>query len=680
MPDVGSRLCRLLLFPVGQVVISMPKARQTCTQCSLRRQKCDRRQPCARCVKRGVADRCTIEWTAGERRSNVTVVAREHRSLERNSNGGNTPVTPSVAAMQADDLSSGIYNSLTPHSTATLTRVSRGWHGQSSSTDCLISQLMFFQLLVPETVQIERLVNYAEKRVLWYHGCYHGPTFNAELQYRLSASQPQTNKKLTLRPDDLQWTALFFAVISGTMTCASPQAALSMGFDESEAQTLSRHWHRASIVCLELSEYRIKHSIHTVQAIATLTMCAHTLGRSTEQYILMGSAIHLARSLNLHRLSLGDEAINHSSSSEFRDTVLRREVGRRLFCQLCVQDWFSIPFTGAHSIHRGDFTTVKPQDRDYITMESLPAGEPNYVSYNNYLYEIAALIASLHESLARCNTDFTRYEKVLEVDSRMRELATRDRPPYFDVTVPIDTEWPWFVPWARRSLTICFAHKMIIIHKTFLKRSFSDEPFDYSRRTCVAAAKTILNEASQPRQVEEPVIWIDQVCAPKTFKMNSLITRRQAFSIAAGITILIYLINRPTAEESERESCYALGERCILVLSRYQHSLLAARGVRLLRLLLKFAEEPVETRSFLAASESAYEVLRYIFDGSMEDPPPRILSLADVSAPDISNEDRLELSVDTVPELFPAQVGFSNEFVFQELLGFKSLARLSVVR
>lgn len=492
----------------------MPKARQTCTQCSLRRQKCDRRQPCSRCVKRGVADRCTIEWTAGERGRNLAVVAREYWSSTSGSNIGNTPVAPDAAAARVDRPLSSFHNSSALHDTSPIC-MSRGWPGNFGSTSAFDSQLVFLQLLVPDTVQIKRLVNYAEKRVLWYHGCYHGPTFNAELQTRLSISQSRISKTLTLKSDDLQWAALFFAVVSGTMTCASPQAALSMGFEESEAQDLSRQWHRASTVCLELSEYRTKHSIYAVQAIATLTMCAHTLGRSTEQYILMGSAIHLARSLNLHRLSLGDEEINQVSSSASRASVLRKEVGRRLFCQLCVQDWFSIPFTGAHSIHRGDFTTVKPQDRDYITMESLPVGEPNYVSYNNYLYEIASLIASLHESLARCNTDFTRYEKVLEIDSRMRELATRDRPPYFDVTGPIDTDWPWFVPWARRSLTICFAHKMIIIHKSFLQRSFNSEPFEYSRRTCVAAAKTILNEASQPRQAEEPVIWIDQVWTSK---------------------------------------------------------------------------------------------------------------------------------------------------------------------
>ena len=40
----------------------MPKERQTCTECSMRRQKCDRNLPCSRCIKRGEPDRCTREW------------------------------------------------------------------------------------------------------------------------------------------------------------------------------------------------------------------------------------------------------------------------------------------------------------------------------------------------------------------------------------------------------------------------------------------------------------------------------------------------------------------------------------------------------------------------------------------------------------------------------------------
>lgn len=95
---------------------------------------------------------------------------------------------------------------------------------------------------------------------------------------------------------------------------------------------------------------------------------------------------------------------------------------------------------------------------------------------------------------------------------------------------------------------------------------------------------------------------------------------------------------------------------------------------------MKFAADPVEARKFFSTNRSAYDFLRYAYDGSIEDSLAIKLGLADTSMQTVASEDKLDAGVNIVPELFPAQVGFSNEFVFQDLLGFPSLARLSVVR
>lgn len=303
-----------------------------------------------------------------QRRSNAVVDVRTRNSSNPNSDLDETHVIQTPTTQEVNAQSTNFGDIATSCSTTSPSQTLRGWHHQVGQASAVSLQLQFLQLLVPDVDRIQALVSYAEKRVLWYHGCCHGPTFNAELQRRLSAPSARTRDTLTLQANDLHWTALLFAVISCALTCASPQAAQLIGFEESEAQTLSRQWYRASTTCLEMAEYRSNRSIYAVQALATLTMCAHTLGKSSEQYILIGSAIHLAWSFKLHRLSLGDEEVNPSSPPEVRRLMLENEVGRRLFCQLCVQDWFSIPLANAHSIHRGDFTTVKPRDRDYITM------------------------------------------------------------------------------------------------------------------------------------------------------------------------------------------------------------------------------------------------------------------------------------------------------------------------
>lgn len=498
----------------------MPKARQTCTECSLRRQKCDKRSPCGRCVKRGVADRCTREWDNE---------ARKHVGARPTFPGGNNDFVPSSATINnhnAAPSSTRDGRILPYHSTeggilansrdsplqqpdfGCLSNVRQRHHGSTQVSD---SRLSLLQMLLPNVSQLWKLVTFHEKRLLWYHGCYHGPTFNSQLGSRIQKQGLRDLDVLLLEKNDLQWGALLFAIIAGSITCANPRLTSQWGFEADEVEVLSQQWHKACVECLELANFMLHHQLYAVQAISTLTMCAHTLGNSNQQYVFLGTALRIAQSLRLHRLSLENESINVSSSSVDREAVLRKEVGRRLWSQLCVQDWFSIPFAGVHSIHRRHFSTVKPAERDYLTMELMPGGEPTYVSYGNYLYEIAALIVELHESLLRCNTEYTRYEQVMRTDTRMRELATKERPRYFDVTVQIDPAWPWYIPWARRSLTICFAHKVIVIHRTYLGRSFKDSTFAYTRRTCIAAAKTILSEARQERHEDEPIIWIDQV-------------------------------------------------------------------------------------------------------------------------------------------------------------------------
>jgi len=57
-----------------------------------------------------------------------------------------------------------------------------------------------------------------------------------------------------------------------------------------------------------------------------------------------------------------------------------------------------------------------------------------------------------------------------------------------------------------------------MIHRRFLGMSFRDSRFAFTRKTCLAAAKTIINEVNQDYPAESPVLWT-----------------MQAFSVAAGV-------------------------------------------------------------------------------------------------------------------------------------------------
>jgi hypothetical protein len=534
----------------------MPKARQTCTQCSVRRQKCDRNVPCGRCQSRGVAQLCTRAWPTPE-------ASRVHRGPSQPTHGDGTLLDHSIAEENGE----GIDESQTPrrvspfqrHQLQEATFVSPGIQidtddrvprndglaGRTSaglteaqepgnesftpsrSTRASAAQaseassprlptgfpniretsIALLQLHLPSVAQIWHLVNYHEKYLLWYHGCYHGPTFRAEVRDALQ----RYNEFLPLDELNLQWTALLFSIMAGSMACASEGMLRSWEFWEARPLLLSGQWYEAALTCLQLAGYTRNHEIFAVHAITTLSMSAHPLGFSEELTVLLGTALKIAQSLGLNHLHRkhGSEVIDESSTDMQRKKVLQREIGRRLWSQLCVQDWFSLPASGS-LISPNDFTTTKPSNRDHVTMARIDEAFPTYISYGNYLNDIAKLMAEHHVAMAHSSTPYSRYEQVLIYDKEMRKLA-KEIPGYFSVTTPVDPSWPVFIAWARRSLTICFAHKIIMIHRRFISMSFTNPAFQMTRDTCIAAAKTILKEAKQEQEEDVPVIWIDQV-------------------------------------------------------------------------------------------------------------------------------------------------------------------------
>ena len=379
----------------------------------------------------------------------------------------------------------------------------------STFPSALPSTIAILQLQLPNIEQIRNLVDYHERYLLWYHGCYHGPTLRRELEDALL----ECEDVLQIDGLNLQWIALLFSIMAGSLACATDHLISEWGFWKGETSKLSKQWYKAAVTCLNQSEYTTNHQIFAVHAITTLSMSAHTLGLSEDLSVLLGAALKIARSLGLDRLKYNPalDSIQEVSTIQQRHRVLRREIGRRLWSQLCVQDWFALPFTGSQCISLTDFTSTKPLNRDHVTMASLPESFPTYISYGNYVYNVAKLIAEHHIATVRSSTPFTKYEQVMEFDARMRNLARKEMPKYFHVTAPIDPSWPEFIPWARRSLTISFAHKIIMIHRAFIRQSFANPAFQKTRVTCIAAAKTILKEAKQEQEEDGPIIWIDQV-------------------------------------------------------------------------------------------------------------------------------------------------------------------------
>lgn len=223
-------------------------------------------------------------------------------------------------------------------------------------------------------------------------------------------------------------------------------------------------------------------------------------------------------------------------------------------------------------------------------MNVLPESEPTITSFCRFLAKIAAIMPALQDAMALGNTLYTKHEAVLVHDRKMRSLATGR--PHFLANTAFDENWPCYIPWARRAIAMSSAHKIIMIHRyvfplleqvdgfttsatdmifskrKFLGLSFTNPVFTFTRRTCLAASKTILKEyLASSKDESSPMLWT-----------------HQAFSVAACITICFDILHSSTSGQDES---LLVDQTLEHLQSCRQRSMIAARGVKVLNALQK---------------------------------------------------------------------------------------------
>jgi len=132
-------------------------------------------------------------------------------------------------------------------------------------------KLDLLEALLPSKQHIVLLTEFHNTSLLWYHGAYNAFTFSEEVK----VFYHDYLGDIRHRDINFQWIALLFAILTGSITCASSSTAQSWGFSASERTQLSKRWYDCTISCLNLANYLENHTIYSVSAIATLTISAH---------------------------------------------------------------------------------------------------------------------------------------------------------------------------------------------------------------------------------------------------------------------------------------------------------------------------------------------------------------------------------------------------------------------
>lgn len=352
---------------------------------------------------------------------------------------------------------------------------------------------------IPKISDAQNLVRFHIVHLSWHHNCFHGPTFleQCELFWR------------TGRCDHPLWMALYFSVLSCTVNsiqnCGKLRALVDV--DSYLAMQPAQQLFSSMIQTLYSSHFLNDLSIYSVQAIVISTEVAHNLGFSHLNATLFNAAVRIAECLGIHKIKEHTATLTHTKD-EWEERV-EREVGKRVWCQMVIQDHFAIPFTDTYSISPMHFSTGRPLNADERNLVELPTDTPTVSTYVRVLVNLAALMPGLADGLGPLTKRKSRreqYEHILRVDQKMRAIVNGIPSFMLRSDKVKEAQIPW-LGIARRSLAITAAEKIIMIHRPFLFRSFHDTTYSHSRRTCVAAAMTILREHEAIVEEDDLSIW-----------------------------------------------------------------------------------------------------------------------------------------------------------------------------
>lgn len=420
-------------------------------------------------------------------------------------------------------------------------------------------------IFVPMSHDAQKLVKFHIGHLTWHHNCFHGETFleQCDLFWR------------TGRCDNPLWIALYLSVLSCTVNSIQNSRKLRTLLDiDLDSMQTAQQLFSAMVQTLYHSHFLNNLSICSVQAIAISTEVAHNLGLSQLNATMFNAAVRIAECLGLHKIK--DHPSSLAQTQDQWEERVEREVGRRVWCQMIIQDHFAIPFTDTYSISPLHYSTGRPLNADEQNLSELPTNIPTISTYVRVLVELAALMPGLVDGLGPMSKRKSRreqYEHILQVDQKMRAVVKGIPSFLLRPDKAKESKIPW-LSIVRRSLAITAAEKIIMIHRPFLFRSFHDPNYAHSRRTCIAAAMTILREHETIAKEEDLSIWT-----------------HTAFAITAAV-ILCFQVNATVEDPSDgkieiyREAVLSARERLAL----RNHDTLAQRGVALIDAIL-IAEE-----------------------------------------------------------------------------------------
>ncbi|EFW99065.1 c6 zinc finger domain containing protein [Grosmannia clavigera kw1407] len=348
------------------------------------------------------------------------------------------------------------------------------------------------------------LISFHTDNVAWHHNCLHSPTFLQQCNIFWNTGEC----------DQLQWIALYCSVLATSLFCLqhSPKYHDKYGYALGSVPYSAQELFKTMLDILYESNFLQNLSLYSVQAIVISTEVAHNLGHSQLNATLFSAAIRIAECLGVHKIGDPKPDILASDVPLPREewyAMLEREVGRRVWLQMVIQDHFAIPFTDSYGIYPAQYSTKIPSNANDANLKAMPDNIPTVSTYTRVLSSIADLMPELADGMGPLKERKSvrrQYEHVLAMDQKMRHVV-RAIPQFLLQANPLlEAQIPW-LGIARQSLAVTAAEKIIMIHRPFMFRSFQSPAYAPTRRTCVSASMTILRNHRSITESGEVSLW-----------------------------------------------------------------------------------------------------------------------------------------------------------------------------
>lgn len=356
----------------------MPEVRNTqraplsCASCAARKIKCSKDIPCRPCIARGAAAECRREVvrvrgklrTADSPRGDLSYpqLLQENAQLSALICDRSHRDEPATRIVDVNDR-----------------YVAELWDatGRASEQRKIREREA---ISFPSRACSDAIVNRASVWTSWIHYAFFFPHFELEHhRYWLDEQSPGT-----------LWLASYFSVLASTLLFMDDLEFEKIQPPSSDRVKLLKNWYEAALYYLDEADFMQNSDIRVVQAITILGIVATNIGDTVRHSHLWAVAIRMAQALGL---GIDDEHKN--------ETLLQREVRRRLWWTLIIGEWLLIPARNP-CISASDFDCELPQeldDQSLINTSSQTSKSPKPVQYRITMSMVSIVVNRFRATL-----------------------------------------------------------------------------------------------------------------------------------------------------------------------------------------------------------------------------------------------------------------------------------------